>query len=125
MRKLTTKDIKTALLVGIPLAFVAALIFHFGVTYSDELLIPNMPLDNFQTLSYQEQMKIIESQQAVRVVTGYEKVIYILKASPITFLYFWLAWALPLCFAIVFGAWSVRRSEPNPSIKTSLSTPRG
>ncbi|MDZ4211967.1 MAG: hypothetical protein U1C59_09680, partial [Methylotenera sp.] len=110
MNRLTKKDIKTALLVGIPLAFVAALIFHFGVTYSDELLIPNMPLDNFQTLPYQEQMKIIDSQQALRVVTGYEKVIYILKASPITFLYYWLAWALPLCFAIIFGSWSVRRS---------------
>ena len=109
MSRLTTKDIKTALLVGMPLAFVAAFIFHFGVTYSDELLIPNMPLDNFQTLSYQEQMKIIESQQAVRVVSGYEKVIYILKASPITFLYYWLAWALPLCFAIIFGAWKARR----------------
>jgi len=123
MSRLTTKDIKTALLVGIPLAFVAALIFHFGVTYSDELLIPNIPLDNFQTLSYQEQMKIIESQQAVRVVTGYEKVIYILKASPITFLYYWLAWALPLCFAIIFGAWSVR-SEINLTHHSS-GTPNG
>lgn len=117
MKYITRQDVKYALLVGVPLAFVTAFAFHFGVTYHQELGIPNMPMDEWFSLPFQQQQKLLETQQAFRVISGYEKIIYLLREFPMTFIYYWLILAIPMFMAIIFGAWSVRRLEPNPSIK--------
>jgi hypothetical protein len=111
----TRRDIKLALAVGLPLALVTTLLFRFGPIFSEPLLVPNMPLERYLALSPQEQDVFIQqaSPESFRPVVGLEKVYYLLRARPGLYLAYWLILAVPICGAIVFGAWAARRQQPN------------
>ena len=115
----TRRDIKLALLVGVPVALVTMLAFRFGPIFSETLLVPNMPLEQYLAMPAREQEALLQAgPQSFRPVSGFEKISYLLRARPGQYVAYWLILAVPICGAVLFGAWAARRQQPNSTPHT-------
>ena len=116
---ITRRDIAIALGVGLPLALATMLAFRFAPIFSEPLLVPNMPLEQFMALQAPEREAFLgRGLESLRPVAGFEKISYLLRARPGLYLTYWLILALPICGAIAFGAWVARREQPNSTPHT-------
>ena len=78
-------DIAISAVVALILAFPSAILFSFAPVYSDTVLVPNMPLEQYLELSEDEAMEFYSAPGGLREIGGIEKVAYMLRARPILY----------------------------------------
>ena len=79
---LKVTDIAVSAVVALILAFPSAILFSFAPVYSDTVLVPNMPLEQYRELSEDEAMEFNSAPGGLREIGGIEKVAYMLRAQP-------------------------------------------
>lgn len=105
------RDIVTAIIISIVFAFPTALVFSFAPTYSQSLLVPNAPLEEYRNLSHEEQQELLKSDNGLRPISGIEKITYLLIATPETYLLKSSLMFIPLFFVSIISTALVRRNE--------------
>jgi hypothetical protein len=105
------RDIGTALIISVLFAFPTALLFSFAPGYSDSLLVPNLPLEDYRTLSYEERQELLHSDNGLRPISGIEKVGYLLRSTPDTYILKSSILWIPLFLVSIISSVLVRRNE--------------
>jgi hypothetical protein len=105
------RDIGTAMIISILFSFPTALLFSFAPGYSDSLLVPNVPLEHYRSLSYEEQQELLHSENGLRPVSGMEKVAYLIQSTPETYLLKSSLLLIPLFLVSIFSTVIVRHNE--------------
>jgi hypothetical protein len=99
--------------VGAAVAFVSMLSVDFLVNWAAALDVPNMPLDKWQAMPDAERAEFLQQKgaDAIRTITGAEKAMYLLRASPLQFVWDWAWYFVPsVVSAFVCGWLSGRRA---------------
>jgi hypothetical protein len=92
--------------VGAAVALVSMLSVDFLFRWSAALDVPNLPLDKWQAMSEAEHLEFLQSgPTAIRTITGAEKAMYLLRASPVQFVWDWLWYFVPSAISAFLCAW--------------------
>jgi len=105
------RDIGTAIIISILFAIPTALLFSFAPGYSDSLLVPNVPLEDYRSLSYEEQQELLHSDNGLHPISGIEKVAYLLRSTPETYILKSSLLLIPLFLVSIISSVLVRRYE--------------
>ena len=108
---MTRKDISRAVLIGILLGVPTVLFFSFVPNFSEPLLVPNMPLEEYRNLSPAAQEELVRSSDGLRPVVGIDKVKYLLHATPESYLLKLSIMFIPLFFSSLLSAVLARRAS--------------
>lgn len=105
------KDISRAILIGVLLGVPTVLFFSFIPNYSEPLLVPNMPLEEYRNLSQAAQEAFVRSGDGLRPVAGLEKVKYLLHATPESYLLKLSIIFIPLFLSSLLSAALARKAN--------------
>ena len=97
--------------VGAAVALLSVLSVDFLFRWSAALDVPNMPLDQWQAMSETQRLDFLQSgATAIRTITGAEKIMYMLRASPAQYVWNWVWYFVPSTISAFVCAWLARRA---------------
>jgi hypothetical protein len=73
--------------------------------------VPNMPIDEYRHLGEAARAELLSNNEGLRPIAGLEKVSYLLRATPESYLLKFSVMVVPLFFAGLSGAALVRREN--------------
>jgi hypothetical protein len=100
---LRTKDFIKALLVALILGIPTVFLFSVVPSYSDIILVPNMPMEQYEALSTEARDEFLKSEDALRQVSGFEKLVFLVRERPEFYLLRLIGLAIPLFAAAAIG----------------------
>ena len=104
------RDIITSVILSIVMALPTTLIFSFYPDYSQALLVPNTSIDSYRGLNQKEQQQLVQSSNGLRSVSRMEKVIYLLRATPETYILLASIMFIPMFLVSIITSLLVKRN---------------
>ena len=104
-------EIRRALVISVLIVLPMVLLYSFVPTYSESILVPNIPLEEYYRLDETDQLKLIESDSGLREIKKFEKVVYLLLAKPEFYILRGFILFIPLLVSSLLSSYLARRAN--------------